>query len=71
MDRALLQLHLAEAERHVAVGERNLLRQRYLIATLERDGHDTTDAVALLTSFSELQAIHIADRDRLLRELDA
>jgi len=50
---------------HVARCEKNLSRQ----LELERDGHDTVMAKALLVQFEELQAVHIADRDRLRREV--
>jgi hypothetical protein len=65
MDRAMIEEHLAQAERHVAVGEHHIALQRERVARLERDGHDFTQASALLTNFEELQAIYIADRDRL------
>ena len=61
--------HLALAEEHVVLGAKNVARQREIIAELQRDGHDTTQAWALLTEFEQLQAMHIADRDRLLGEL--
>lgn len=69
MDRAALKEHLTQAERHIATGERNLSQQRALLRELERDGHDTSAARALLGSFEELQALHLADRDRLRAEL--
>lgn len=69
MDKAILQDHLAHADRHVLEGNGHIARQREIVATLEREGHDTVAARALLAQFEELQAMHIADRDRLLREL--
>jgi hypothetical protein len=69
MDRKLLQTSLAQAERHVVEGERHVARQRNLVTALERDGHDTSRAVQLLCQFEELQAMHVADRDRLRKEL--
>jgi hypothetical protein len=69
MNRTILQDHLAQAERHVAEGEGHLSRQREIVTKLERDGHDSVSARATLAQFEELQAMHIADRDRLLREL--
>ena len=69
MDRALIGDHLAKAERHVDEGHRHVAHQREIVASLERDGNDTTQARALLAQFEELQAMFIADRDRLLREL--
>lgn len=71
MDRALIQDHLAMAERHVAEGEEHLDRQTALIAELERDGHDSRTARDLLGTLKESLALHIADRDRLRRELAA
>ena len=68
-DRSKLCEHLAIAEEHVAAGERNLARQRGIVADLEHHGHDTAQALALLAYFEEVQAMHIAERDRLLREL--
>jgi hypothetical protein len=42
MDQEMLKRHLAEAEEHIATGDKNIARQRDLIAQLERDGHDTS-----------------------------
>lgn len=69
MDRATVERRLAQCERHVALGAEHVRSQRELIAKLEKDGHDTTAAAALLLQFEELQALHIADRDRLRQEL--
>jgi hypothetical protein len=69
MDQEMLKRHLAEAEEHIATGDKNIARQRDLIAQLERDGHDTTSATTFLHEFEQLQAQHIAERERLLREL--
>jgi hypothetical protein len=70
MDREMILQHLAQAEEHVATGAKHLTRQRELIAKLERDGHDTSEAQVVLSQFEELQAIHIAGRDRLQEELE-
>jgi hypothetical protein len=64
-----LMENLRRAEEHVVVGAKNVARQRDIIAELERNGQDTTQALALLAHFEQLQAMHIADRDRLLEEL--
>ena len=69
MERTMLETHLAQAEGHVAQGERHVARQRKLVAKLERDGHDTSEPKRLLSQFEEMLVIHIADRDRLLKEL--
>ena len=71
MDRTMLLDHLAQAERHVAQGDGHILRQRALIDRLHRDGHETSVAEDLLRRFEEIQRMHIADRDRLRRELEA
>jgi hypothetical protein len=68
-DRELALWHLAEAERHIAAAAITVARQRELISTLERDGHDVTAARALLAEFEQIQAMHVIHRDRLLDEL--
>jgi hypothetical protein len=70
MDRAVLKDHLAQAERHVIEGERHLACQRCLLHELERKGRDTTAARLLLGSFEQMQALHRANRDRVLAELE-
>jgi hypothetical protein len=70
MDRAILEQHLLEAEGHVSQGERHVRDERELIARLERQGHDTTEAIRLLRQFEELQTLHVSDRERLQRELE-
>jgi hypothetical protein len=69
MNRAALWAHLVDAEEAVEQGERHLSRQRRLIASLERNGHDPGAAYALLATFEDSQALHVFDRDRLRREL--
>jgi hypothetical protein len=69
MDRATIELHLASAEEHVALGVDNVERQREIILKLQLDGHDTVEAQRLLVYFEEQLATHVADRDRLRKEL--
>jgi arginine repressor len=69
IDRFTLEQHLAQAREHIAIGEKNIARQTEIVADLERDGHDVTAARQLLAQFEELQALHIADRNRLEKEL--
>jgi hypothetical protein len=69
MDRELLEDHLVKAERHVFEGGRHINRQREIIEMLERQSHDAGEARRLLRQFEELQALHVAGRDRLRREL--
>jgi hypothetical protein len=69
MDRAVWQEHLAQAERHVVEAEKRVARQREIVADLERNGHRATAARGLLAAFERLLAMHLADRERLRREL--
>lgn len=54
MDGKQVLIHLVQAERHVSEGTQHVRRQRELVASLDRDGHDTTDARKLLAQFEEL-----------------
>ena len=69
MDRDTLKRHLTNVEDQVAITAQNVARQRELVAELERDGYDATQAKKMLEQFLEQQALHIADRDRLIKEL--
>ena len=69
MDRTVLLRRLGEAERHLAAYEHVVARQRHVIDTIARGGHDTAEAAALLREFQGIQATHVADRDRLRVEL--
>jgi hypothetical protein len=71
MDRAMILEHLELAQRHVAEGERHVARQKEIVAELANDAHGTTATRALLIQFEEMQAPHVADRDRLRAELAA
>jgi hypothetical protein len=68
-DREMLAQHLLPAEARVAHGDWRVEKQRRLIARLERDGKDISEARMLLAELEETRKRHIADRDRLLREL--
>lgn len=69
MDRRLKLAHLAQARHHVAQGEEHVARQTKLVAELERDGHDTSEARRLLAQFIIMQSMHIEDCNRLEAEL--
>jgi hypothetical protein len=62
--RDAVRQRLEITERHVALGEKTIARQREAIADLECGGHDAAFGKSLLKKFEELQALHIADRDR-------
>lgn len=69
MDRYVLAEHLLQAERAVQLGERHIHRQRQIIEELERNSHPAELARDLLRVFEQSQVLHVADRDRLIREM--
>jgi hypothetical protein len=69
MDKAMLRDHLARTELHVQLGLTHIAKQHAIIAALERDRHDTKMAREILTTLEETQALHVADRDRLMKKL--
>lgn len=69
MDVATLQQLLREAEIRLYREEAGIVRQREMIATLRRQGHDAGDARACLRRLESSQARHIADRNRLFQAL--
>jgi hypothetical protein len=70
MERVKLQSQLAAAERQVAQGADAATLQRALVERAKLMGGDVGTAQSLLSSFEEIQARHIAQRDRLKRELE-
>jgi hypothetical protein len=69
MDRATLEQLLQEAESLLHRGERNITHQREVIGTLERAGQDAALAKSFLRRLESRQARHIADRNRLFKQL--
>jgi hypothetical protein len=69
MDREMIERHLALAESHVQEGQRHIEDQQRILAELERDGHDTTEARRLLSVLEQTQRLHVEDRARLSSEL--
>ena len=62
--------HLFEdTELRVRRGQRNADRQREAVSFLECANHDATIAKRLLILFEKANKIHVADRDRLIKEL--
>ena len=62
--------HLFEdTELRVRRGQRNADRQREAVSFLECANHDATIAKRLLILFEKANEIHVADRDRLIKEL--
>ena len=71
MERSIIQRHFEQAMEHVLLGEIHVAGQRKRVATLERNGLDTARSRKLLAQFEEIQALHVADLDRLRHELEA
>jgi len=58
---------LARAERHLALAQGHVQRQREIVAELLRDGHDVTLSRDILRTFEESLALHAEHYDRLLK----
>jgi hypothetical protein len=71
LDRAELEQHLAEAERHVSEGLDRICHQKEIIAELERGDHHEAalEAHSVLKTLIESQALTVEERDRLRTEL--
>jgi len=65
---AELAERLSEVQAAVVNGETLIRRQRDLIVGLERDGKETSLALALLNTFIESQCFHQKDLARIIRE---
>ena len=70
MNRDFVERALAQAERHVAEGEAILTRQRAAIVASERIGGNVARFKELLSVFEDSQRVHVADRDRLRKDLE-
>jgi hypothetical protein len=68
-DRDMLKKRLAQTEGDMAMSNGHIAGQRKFVAELVRDGHDASQALALLRRFEELQQLHIAHRDWLREAL--
>jgi hypothetical protein len=64
-----IELKLAEAERSVAIADRNVANQRAIIEELERGGNDVRGARLVLRELEETRGLYARDRDRLLKQL--
>jgi phage shock protein A len=69
MNREMLEDHLGATERQLAEVLRHIAHQRELVAQLERDGHDAAQDTRLLEQLEEVLAMHVADCNRLRRQL--
>lgn len=61
--------HLAIAERHIARGAEQISDQEARVIDLDHRGQDSSLARAVLETFRNMQAQHIAHRDHILTEL--
>ena len=69
MKRDALQRRLQRAESLAQRLAENVSFQRQMIATLEQDGHDVKAAKMFLRRLEASHAKHVAERDRLFKEL--
>ena len=70
-EESMIETTLEMVRRHVAEGHAHVERQKEIIAMLDRDGHDTVEARALLKVFEQSQAQHVAHLHRLETEAGA
>jgi hypothetical protein len=69
MDRQDELLRLGEADRHIAVAERNITEQQCRLEKLRADGHDTKLAEQMLTDFQiNLQTLN-EHRDLIIKTI--
>lgn len=69
MERALAQHQLKQTESHLALDARRVAEQRRQVVILESAGRDAAHARALLAQAEQLHAAHLAEFERLRREL--
>ena len=68
--RAMTLKHLAAALRHVELGQKLVIEQRARVDRARRQSLDVTAHATTLALLEEIQALHVADRDRLRAELE-
>ena len=68
-DPALIERALELAETHSRRGAAIVEQQQELVKILAADGHDITLAQQILDTFEQIQRAHLADRDRLAKDL--
>ena len=71
MNRAAILGQSEKLERHIALVEEDLTKQRELVAELLRERQDATAAMVLLRQFEELYTLLLTDRDTVRRQLDS
>jgi arginine repressor len=70
MDRSSILGQSEKLERHIALVEEDLTKQREIVAELLREGYDATSAIALLRQFEDLYARLLTDRDLMRKRLE-
>ena len=70
MNRDFVERTLAKAEGYVAEGKVIRARQQAAIAASELIGGDVARFKELLSDFGDRQSVHVADRDRLRKDLE-
>lgn len=60
-----LYKRLREIERHIATGERFIVRTRNKLKTAIRDGRDPVEGEQVLRTLEAVQALYLEERDRL------
>jgi hypothetical protein len=71
MSRARIEQRLTQVEENIARETRNIARHRELLSELEGDGVDTMALRRLLDTVEETRRLHMAERERLERELQS
>ena len=69
MDRTTLEQLLREADTLLWRGELNIAKQREIIGMLEQRGEDASSEKMHLRRLENRQARHIADRNRIFKQL--
>jgi hypothetical protein len=71
MERDLIQHRLEHARAAISLATYHVGHQRTKLIKLERNGHlgEAAPARDMLTTFRDCLAMHVADRDRAIREL--
>lgn len=69
MDYETLSQRLARLEKQVAEGERHLQTQRLTVENMESEGENSATERRILRQLELVQAVEVADRDRLRVEI--
>jgi hypothetical protein len=69
VDYETLSQRLARLEKQVAEGERHLQMQRLTVENTEREGQSSATERRILRQLELVQAVEVADRDRVRGEL--